>query len=79
MLSQGHKSNKKQTNLQNTLGSELEQPLCVGKILFLSIEVFKLFSIGYLHIFVYINIIKVNIPKEKYYKLHNHIYQFHGI
>ena len=54
VLSQGHKSNKKRTNLQNTLGSELEQSFCVGIILFFSIEVFKYFSVGYLHIFVYI-------------------------
>ena len=48
VLSQGHKSNKKQTNLQNTLGSELEHSFCVGIILFFSIEVFKYFSVGYI-------------------------------
>ena len=68
VLSQGHKSNKKQTNLQNTLGSELEHSFCVGIILFFSIEVFKYFSVGYIHIL-----------NEKYYKSHDHIYQFHGV
>ena len=57
VLSQGHKSNKKQTNLQNTLGSELEHSFCVGIILFFSIEVFKYFSVGYIHIFIWMAIV----------------------